>query len=70
MKAKPFTLKCQNTNVTAQCVIYCTEFLTFYNLFVNDRQLRWMSEIYFDFGKKDCAIANFYSQLCYGYQIT
>ena len=29
-----------------------------------------MSEIYFDFAKKGCAIDNFYSQLCYGYQIT
>ena len=52
MTAKPFTLKCRDRNVIVQCVIYGKEFLIFYNLFINNRKMRRMSEIYSDLAKK------------------
>ena len=52
MTAKPFTLKCRDRNVIVQCVTYGKEFLIFYNLFINNRKMRRMSEIYSDLAKK------------------
>ena len=52
MTAKPFTLKCRDRNAIVRCVIYGKEFLISYKLFINNRKMRRMSEIYSDLAKK------------------